>query len=178
MVAGVFGAAGSHNDLGVLNLSGLVEYLEDNLHPDHEMDGGLLPALYADAIFLNIIHTTIITRFNVVGNLDEQAIIRKLNYRMSGVRQSIEHMYGAMFNLFHLLKTPRQIKLFNDGQTTYRLGVVCFFILNCYTWMNGSTCNSMFETTPPTLEQYLPLDEELQLYIPNDNLIYNFYILN
>jgi hypothetical protein len=56
MVTGVLGAAGSHNDLGVLNLSGLVEYLEDNLHPDHEMDGGLLPALYADAIFLNIIH--------------------------------------------------------------------------------------------------------------------------
>jgi hypothetical protein len=92
MVAGVFGAAGSHNDLGVLNLSGLVEYFEANLHPDHEMDGGLLPALYADAIFLNIIHTTIIMRFNVMGNVDEQAIIRKLNYRMSGVRQSIEHM--------------------------------------------------------------------------------------
>jgi hypothetical protein len=110
--------------------------------------------------------------------VDEQAIIRKLNYRMSGVRQSIEHMYGAMFNLFHLLKTPRQTKLFNDGQTAYRLGVVCFFILNCYTCMNGSACNSMFETTPPTLEQYLPLDEELQLYAPNDNLIYNFYILN
>jgi hypothetical protein len=41
MVAGVFGAAGAHNDVGVLNLSGLVEYLEDVLHPDYEMDGGL-----------------------------------------------------------------------------------------------------------------------------------------
>jgi hypothetical protein len=68
--------------------------------------------------------------------------------------------------------------LFNDGQTAYCLGVVCFFILNCYTCMNGSACNSMFETMPPTLEQYIPLDEELQLYVPNNNLIYNYYILN
>ncbi len=35
-----------------------------------------------------------------------------------------------------------------------------------------------FETTPPTMEQCIPLDEELQLYVPNDNLIYNNYILN
>jgi len=80
MVAGVFGAAGAHNDVGVLNLSGLVEYLEGVLHPDYVMDGGLLPALYADAIFARIIHTTIITHFNVVGNVAEQAIICKLNF--------------------------------------------------------------------------------------------------
>ena len=97
---------------------------------------------------------------------------------MSGARQSIEHMYGALFNLFHLLKTPRQIKLFNDGQTAYRLGVICFFILNCYTCLNGSACNAMFDTTPPSLEQYLPLDEELQVYVPNDALLYDYYILN
>jgi len=178
MVAGVFWAAGAHNDVGVLNLSGLVEYLEDVLHPDYEMDGGLLPALYADAIFARIIHTTIITRFNVVGNVAEQAIICKLNFRMSGVRQSIEHMYGALFNLFHLLKTPRQIKLFNDDQTAYRLGVICFFILNCYTCLKGSACNAMFNTTPPSLEQHIPLDEELQVYVPNDALLYDYYILN
>jgi hypothetical protein len=82
MVASVVGAAGAHNDVGVLNLSGLVEYLEDVLHPDYEMDGGLLPALYADAIFTRIIHTTIITCFNVVGNVAEQAIICKLNFQI------------------------------------------------------------------------------------------------
>jgi hypothetical protein len=69
---------------------------------------------------------------------------------MSGVRQSIEHMYGALFNIFHLLKMPRQIKLFNDGQTAYRLGVICFFILNFYICLNGSVCNAMFDTTPPS----------------------------
>jgi hypothetical protein len=36
----------------------------------------------------------------------------------------------------------------------------------------------MFDTTPPSLEQYLPLDEELQVYVPNDALLYDYYILN
>jgi hypothetical protein len=60
MVAGVYGTSTSHNDIGVLNLSGLVEYLENILHPDFEMDGGVLPALYGDAIFVNVPHTTIV----------------------------------------------------------------------------------------------------------------------
>jgi hypothetical protein len=37
--------------VGVLNLFGLVEYLETTLNPDYKMDGGLLPALHANAIF-------------------------------------------------------------------------------------------------------------------------------
>jgi hypothetical protein len=127
MVAGVYGKSTSHNDIGVLNLSGLVEYLENILHPDFEMDGGVLPALYGDAIFVNVPHTTIVIQFNIVGNAAEQEFLRRLNFRMSGVRQSIEHMYGALFNLLHLLKMTRHIKLFRCGQTACRLGVISFF---------------------------------------------------
>jgi hypothetical protein len=83
-------------------------------------------------------------------------------------------MYGAMFNLFHLLKIPCQVKLFSDGQTACRLGVISFFILNGYTCLNGSACNAMFETTPPMFDQYLPLDEELQVYIQNNNIVYEY----
>jgi hypothetical protein len=106
MVAGVFGASGSHNDVGVLNLSRLTEYLEDILHPDFVMPGGLLPVLYGDAIFQNVNHTTIIARYNLVGTVEEIEFLRRLNFRMSGIHQSIEHMYGNLFNLFWLLKTP------------------------------------------------------------------------
>jgi len=60
MVAGVFGSSSSHNDLGVLNLSRLQEYLEEILFPDHLMLGDVLPTLYGDAIFQNANHTTII----------------------------------------------------------------------------------------------------------------------
>jgi hypothetical protein len=178
MVAGVFGTSASHNDIGVLNLSRLQEYLEEILFPDYVMDGGLLPVLYGDAIFQNINHTTIISRYELVGTVEEMEFLRRLNFRMSGIRQSIEHMYGQLFNLFRLLKTPRQFKIYNDGQLAYRVEVISFFILNCYTCLNGSPCNSMFNTVAPSLQEYLPLHEPLQHYIPNDDVTYNFYILD
>jgi hypothetical protein len=95
MVAGVFGASASHNDIGVLNLSRLQEYLEEILFPEHAMDGGLLPVLYADAIFLNINHTTIISRYELVGTQEEIEFLCRLNYRMSGIRQSISICTGS-----------------------------------------------------------------------------------
>jgi len=178
MVAGVFGTSASHNDLGVLNLSWLQEYLKEILFPDHLMPGDVLPALYGDAIFQNANHTTIIARFDHIGNQQEMDFLRRLNFWMLGVRQSNEHMYGQLFNLFRLLKTPRQFKLFNDGQIAYRVGVICFFILNCYTCLNGSPCNSMFSTEPPSLQDYLPLDEPIHHYVPNDAIVYNYYVLD
>jgi len=127
MVAGVYGTSSNNNDLGVLNLSRLTQHLEDLLFPDYVMGGGLLPALFGDAIFLGHNYSTIITRYDLVGTAEEQQMLRRLNFRMSGVRQSIEHMYGQLFNLFHLLKTPRQFKLYNNGQLAHRTGVISFF---------------------------------------------------
>jgi hypothetical protein len=37
MFVGLFGTSASHNDLGVLNMSGLAHYLEDILHPEYTM---------------------------------------------------------------------------------------------------------------------------------------------
>ncbi len=139
---------------------------------------GVLPALYADAIFQDINHTTIIARYDLIGTREEMEFLQRLNFRMSGIRQSIEHMYGQLFNLFRLLKTPRQFKLYNDGQLAYRVGIICFFFLNCYTCLNGSQCNSMFNTELPLLHDNLPLDEPIHHYVPNDDVIYNFYILD
>jgi len=178
MVAGVYGTSSNNNDLGVLNLSRLTQHLEDLLFPDYVMGGGLLPALFGDAIFLGHNYSTIITRYDLVGTAEEQQMLRRLNFRMSGVRQSIEHMYGQLFNLFHLLKTPRQFKLYNNGQLAYRTGVISFFLLNCYTCFNGSPCNSMFDTFPPTIQEYLPVDGELVHFVEDDNIIYDFYELD
>jgi len=177
-VAGVFGTSASHNDLGVSNLSRLQEYLKEILFPEHLMPGDILPALYGDAMFQNANHTTIIARFDLFGNQQEMDFLRRLNFRMLGVRQSIEHMYGQLFNLFRLLKMLHQFKLFNDGQIAYRIGVSCFFILNCYTCLNSSPCNSMFSTEPPSLQDYLPLDEPIHHYDPIYVIVYNYYILD
>ena len=178
MVAGVFGTSSNNNDVGVLNLSRLTQHLENLLFPQYVMPGGLLPALYGDSVFLGHNYSTIISRYDPVGTLEQQRMLRRLNFRMSGIRQSIEHMYGQLFNLFHLLKTPRQFKLYNNGELAYRTGVVCFFLLNCYTCFNGSACNSMFNTFPPTIQEYLPMEEDLLPYVDDNNNIYDFYILD
>jgi len=80
--------------------------LERLLHPAHTLAGGILPALYGGAIFEPANYTTIVAKSQLVGNREERRFIKWLNFRMSGVWQSIEHMYGALFNLFHLLKIP------------------------------------------------------------------------
>ncbi len=181
IVAGVFGTSANNNDVGVLNLSWLTQHLERILFilfPQHVMPGGLLPALYGDSVFLGHNYSTIISRYDAVGTVEQQRMWRQLNFRMSGIRQSIEHMYGQLFNLFHLLKTPRQFKLYSNGELAYRTAVVCFLLLNCYTCFNGSACNSMFNTFPPTIQEYLPVEEELILYVEDDNNIYDFYILD
>jgi hypothetical protein len=97
---------------------------------------------------------------------------------MSGIRQSIELMYSQLFNLFCLLQTKWQIKIFRDATLAYHLGVISFFILNCYTCLNGSPCNSMFNSFAPSIQEYLPLDEELVHYEENDAIIYNFYLID
>ncbi len=56
MVAGIFGAAGSHNDVGVLNLSHHTEYLEELLFLDYVMAGGMFPALFGYSTFQNVNH--------------------------------------------------------------------------------------------------------------------------
>ncbi len=75
VVAGVFGTSMSHNDIGVLNMSALTRYLEDILYPDYAMGGGLLPALYRDAIFMNFNYTTILAKYDLVGNEEVDQLI-------------------------------------------------------------------------------------------------------
>ena len=54
--------------------------------------------------------------------------------------------------------------LFNKAELAYRTGIVGFFLLNCHTCMNGSVVNLYFNTRATTIEEYLPLEEELIHY--------------
>ncbi len=76
MVAGVYGTSGNNNDVGVLNLSRLATYLEQLLHPAFTLAGGILPALYGDAIFQAVDYLTIIAKHPLVGNREEQRFIK------------------------------------------------------------------------------------------------------
>ncbi len=83
MFSGIYGASMSHNDVGVLNMSSLTTYMENILYPNHVMDGGILPALYGDAIFMHLNYATILAKYDLVGNAEADFLIRKLNRRIS-----------------------------------------------------------------------------------------------
>ncbi len=72
-VAGVFGASLSHNDVGVLSISGLMRHLEDLLHHEHVMAGGLLPASYGDLTLMNLNYSSILSTYEVVGTEEEKS---------------------------------------------------------------------------------------------------------
>ena len=50
--------------------------------------------------------------------------------------------------------------MFKRGVQVRRLAIVSFFIQNCYYAINGSR-SRVFGQIPPTLEDYIPLDEIL-----------------
>ena len=42
-----------------------------------------------------------------------------------------------------------------------------FFLLNCHTCLNGSVVNAFFRSRAPLIEEYIPIDEELEEYRRN-----------
>jgi hypothetical protein len=156
MIGSVFGASWNNNDNGILNLSGLADYLMSCLQPIASGIDNFFPAVYGDGIFA--VSATVFGRFRAPLSDWEEVV----NIRMASLRICIEHLFGSYFNLFKLLKTTRQMTVIRTSADKLRLCTVCFFLLNCYTCMNGSATNTIFGTVPPTIDEYLPLDEVLE----------------
>ena len=151
IVASVFITELRQNDNGVQNMSGLHNYLLSIFERHRIWVNGLCPCLFADAIFRLL--GTILPR-NLRPSPDQQLLMQVL----SSLRQSIEHVLGDVRNRFRLFSIPRFLSLMNRGPQTRRLCLVTFLIHNCYNCINGSRCE-YFGFIPPSLEEYLPLDE-------------------
>ena len=165
IIGSVFITEIRQNDSGVLNMSGLNDYLVGLLSGN--LVGQLLPCLYCDGIFAN--HATILPRFT--NPTPEE---RLLNLKLASQRQCIEHVFGDHRVRFKLFSVPHYLRLFNQGVKVRRECLLSFFMLNCYYCLDG-TRSRYFGHVAPTLEEYLPLDEELQPP-PAVNLgdVYNF----
>jgi hypothetical protein len=165
IIGSVFITEIRQNDSGVLNMSGLNDYLVGLLSGN--LVGQLLPCLYCDGIFAN--HATILPRFT--NPTPEE---RLLNLKLASQRQCIEHVFGDHRVRFKLFSVPHYICLFNQGVNVRRECLLSFFMLNCYYCLDG-TRSRYFGHAAPMLEEYLPLDEELQPP-PAVNLgdVYNF----
>jgi hypothetical protein len=139
------------NDSGLLNMSGLNDYLVGLLSGN--LVGQLLPCLYCDGIFANL--ATILPRYTKPTPEE-----RLLNLKLASQRQCIEHMFGDHRNRFKLFSVPHYLCLFNQGVKVRRECLVSFFMLNCHYCLDG-TRSQYFGQAAPTLEEYLPLDEHL-----------------
>lgn len=153
MVGSMYVVALSHNDKGMVNMSGIDEYLREILTFDPAMGG--YPALYGDVGF-DIKHTIIPRYGRPCTELQE-----RFNKRMASVCVSIKHCFGLHSKLFKLFKSSHMLKIYKNGAYIHNLIMTSFLIQNCYQCMNHSFC--MFDCEPPTIEDYLLLDEILNV---------------
>ena len=157
MIGCIFRGSLRHNDIGMLNKSGLIELLIellDYVHPELE----ILPGLFGDSIYKAC--QVIFSRIEEPDTEEKEAY----NARMNSLRQCIELLFGLLVNKFKILSDKRQFKLLNEGERAIRTASVCFFLLNCWTCFNGNQVNTIFDSEAPTIEEYLPLNEVLPVF--------------
>ena len=150
IVGGVHITEMRQNDNGLQNISGLCDYLVELLGDTRV--GGFFPCLYGDSIFAVL--PTIVPRQRSPCPLAGKLV----NMRLATLRQICEHVNADHKNHFHLWELPRYLRLFRKGGSVRRLATNSFFLLNCYYCLHGTRCR-YFGQAPPTLEDYIPLDE-------------------
>lgn len=145
-----------HNDNGLLNMSGLNEYLVGLLqnHMVPVLGGLLFPCVYVDAIYT--ILACICPR---IRRPTEEEMF--LNQRLAGKRQCIEHVFGDHKTRFKIFQAVGRIRLFENGEFVKKMILMSFFALNCYYCINETRC-AFFDARAPTLEEYIPLEEVLE----------------
>ena len=149
---GMIGHAWVHsvaqNDAGMINLSGLEEYLRDILEPYRVGEAQLLPAVYGDAIYQP-------SEVILVRNADS-LYFRRLN----SAREKIEHEFGLYAILWKKLRQTDSIKLYDNGSYVVKRIIVYWFITNCYTCLNENTVTARFGIPPSSLSEYLAQEVE------------------
>ena len=132
-------------------MSGLNDYLQDILEPMG--DTFVYPAIYCDAIYQ--LAETIINRYANPNGLEQI-----INFKMAVQRIFIEHQFSDVKKLFKIFQAKRQHRV-TEGEADYLMHVIftVFILHNCKTCFSG-TRSGYFELTPPTIEEYLPLNVE------------------
>ena len=152
LIGSVFIECMRENDNGVQNISGLNDYMVELLHG--HLVGGLFPCLFGDGIFRLL--ATIVPRFR-----NPTPALRVLNQRLLGLREIIEHVFADHHIRFKIFDVPDRLHLFSHGVKIRRMSLGSFFVLNCYYCLSG-TRSRFFGQIPPTLEDYIPEDENLR----------------
>ncbi len=114
-------------------------------------------SLFSDSIFPY--HQCITHRHEppLHGELPDR--LEEENKATNSVRTSIEWTYGDIIVLFRVLESKYQKKYYlpdrTINQVLHKQFRVVFFIYNCYVCFNGNKLTRFFDTSPPTLADYL-----------------------
>ncbi len=135
----------SHNDKGVLNISGL----EENMKDKFPMIPACLayPSLYADDIYDP--SECIVIRGDPED--EDKAFYLRCNMK----REKIEHEFGQYAQLFKLLRFYEKQRILLYREDMNKRFISLYFILNCYTSLNGNNTSCKFFMKPPKLQEYL-----------------------
>ena len=130
MFSSIYVASLRTSDSGLLNMSGLDNYLSSlfrELHVRMATAFDQFPAVYGDGIFPQL--ATIVARYSSP-DVNES----RINVRMSSVRQSIEHIFALHKNTFKLFNVAERFRLMLGGMHCYMLLFNSFF---CSTVMSA-----------------------------------------
>jgi len=166
MYGNAWGAALSHNDRGMINMSGLEEYLSSHVvtrSVGNDEDGWFYPAVYGDSIY---VPSEVIQKAVDINAIEgNREMFKTLNRRLNRSRTSIENHFGLMFNEWALLEVKGRHKLVRNKGRVYKLGIVAFFLTNCYTCFRGNSISKRFGMNRITLDEYIPLNEVIEPFV-------------
>lgn len=142
MIGNAWCCSVSHNDKGVVNLSGVEEELVRVLQP--YKIGLQFPTLYADEIYE-------ISQVINKRNGQQSEYFKK----MSRERQNIEHLFGATVNLWKRLTKKYTWKILSQKASAIKHVMSIWFMMNVYTCLNGNKVSVYYNVSPPSLDDYL-----------------------
>ena len=98
-----------------------------------------------------------------VDDAPEHSLQWWIDKRINSAREVIEHRYGDLFEWFFILCMKKKFRLYRTGVEMHALILMCMFLQNVYTCYNGSKVQGEMDCPGVTIEEYLPLDEVLNV---------------
>lgn len=122
----------AQNDRGMINISGLEEYLRDILQP-YRVGEATLPAVYGDGIY--------VPSEVVINRGDNNGLYF---CRMNAVCEKIEHKFGLFTSIWKHLEQTYKLKILEKNGYILKRVIVYWFMTNVYTYQNESKVTIRF----------------------------------
>ena len=147
MIGSVYFTSVSHNDKGVVNLSGIEVELKTALE-NYMMDDMSYPAIYGDEIYEP-------SEVLIKANGQQSLLI----LRLTSTRGDVEHVFGLTSNLWKRVRVKHTWRLLKMKKFVRAHLFSIFFMTNVYTCIHGNKTATKygFETVP--LSTYLDVNE-------------------